>query len=392
MMNYNAETYQVESSPYGRIFLAAGILGLILCIVGFFADSHAFYQAYLTAFTFFTTLALGGLFFVLIHFLTGAVWSIVLRRIAGNLAAMLPIMAVFSIPLFFGMQDLFNWADPKYVAQDELLIHKAGFLNPTFFIIRNVVYFAVWSGIVFFLQRYERRLDDGDLKAIGGLRRVSAIGIVLAAFSVTFFGFDWIMSLDAHWYSTMFGVYTFSGGFLASLALVTLIILFYHREQVAADVITREHLHDMGKMMFAFTVWWAYIGGSQYFLIWYANIPEETLWFLHRWEHGWKPVSMALIAIHFVVPFVLLLFQAAKRIKWVLLTVGLLLFAAHYLDHFWMVMPAFKNHGPHLDWMHLAALLGMGGIFGWWVCRGTLSHPLVPVNDPKLKDSIAFSN
>jgi len=392
MMKFNADTYQLETGSLGRIALIVGIVGLLLCVAGLFMDSHQFFQAYLTAFTFWTTLSLGGIFFVLVHFLTGAVWSVVLRRIAENLASLIPVLTIFALPLFFGLHDLFHWSDAEYVAKDELLSHKVGFLNVPFFIVRNVIYFAVWNGIIFLINRFEKQLDAGDMSAVGRLRKIAAIGVVLYAFTVTFFGFDWLMSLDAHWYSTMFGVYVFSGGFLTSLAVLTLILIFFHRQGVAEGLITMEHLHDMGKMMFAFTVWWAYIGGSQYFLIWYGNIPEETLWFLHRWEHGWKPVSMALIFLHFALPFALLIFQASKRNLIVLASVAGLLTIMHYVDHFWMVMPSFENHGPHLGWMHLAAWLGIGGIYVWFLCRRMGRGPLLPGNDPKFKASVRFAN
>jgi len=201
MMKFNTETMQLEETgSLGRIALIAGVLGLVLSAVGLTMDRAAFFQAYLIAFTYFTTIALGGLFFVLIHFLTGAVWSVVVRRIAENLASLLPVMALFSLPLYFGIHDLFDWSHAEHVAHDEILSRKAPFLNAPFFIIRNVFYFGVWTVLVVLLNRFSRQLDGGDADALRKLRKTAGFGIVLFAFTVTFFGFDWLMSLDAHWF------------------------------------------------------------------------------------------------------------------------------------------------------------------------------------------------
>ncbi len=394
-MKFNTETMQLEETgSLGRIALIAGVLGLVLSAVGLTMDRAAFFQAYLIAFTYFTTIALGGLFFVLIHFLTGAVWSVVVRRIAENLASLLPVMALFSLPLYFGIHDLFDWSHAEHVAHDEILSRKAPFLNAPFFIIRNVFYFGVWTVLVVLLNRFSRQLDGGDADALRKLRKTAGFGIVLFAFTVTFFGFDWLMSLDAHWFSTIFGVYVFSGGFLAALAFMTLVILYLRSQDVARGLITVEHLHDYGKLMFAFTVWWAYIGGSQYFLIWYANIPEETAWFLGRWHHGWKPLSIALMGFHFGLPFLLLIFQASKRTLAVLATTAVVLVIMHYIDHYWLVMPthSFGEHGGHLSWIHFTAIAGIGGIFAWYLCRRMSAGPLLPVGDPKLQNSIHHTN
>lgn len=394
-MNFNSETKRLEgTSTLARIALIAGVLGLILSIVAMFTDRENFFQSYLVAFTFFTTLAVGGLFAVLIHFVTGAVWSVVLRRIAENLASLLPVMGILSIPLFFGLEDMFHWADSEHVAHDAILQKKAAYLNVPFFIIRNVFYFATWTILVMLINRFSKQLDNGDETALKRLHMTAAVGIPLFAVTVTFFGFDWLMSIDAHWFSTMFGVYTFSGGFLGALAFLTLTAIFLRRHEGVGDFITKEHLHDYGKMLFAFTVWWTYIGGSQYFLIWYANIPEETGWFLARWHHGWKLLSMFLMVFHFMVPFVLLIFQASKRTVAIVAAAATILFVMHYIDHYWLVMPnhVFGHHGGHLSWIHFAAIVGIGGIFVgvFWQRMG--ASTLVPVGDPKLQASIHHSN
>ena len=387
-MKFDSKTYMLlETGSLAQKALITGAVGLLLMVAGYFVDHHTFFPAYLTAFTFFTTIGLGGLFFVLIHHITGAYWGTVMRRMAENLASTLPIMGLFMIPLFFGMHDLFHWTHEEVVANDPILQWKAPYLNTTFFVIRNVIYFVIWTLLVWGLRKLSLAQDKGDAGTLAKMRKLAAGGTVLFAFTVTLFAFDWLMSLDPHWFSTIFGVYVFSGGFLGGLALLSILANML-RNNGAGDLVTAEHTHDFGKFLFAFTVWWAYIGGAQYFLIWYGNIPEETLWFLHRWEHGWKGVSLFLIIFHFIVPFAVLAFRAAKRVPVLILSLASLMLFMHYVDHFWMVMPVFNDNHFQVSWMHLASLLGVGGIFVWWLFRKIGEAPVIPTSDPNLERSI----
>jgi len=387
-MKFDNKTYMLlETGSFSQKALIAGTLGLILSLSGAFIDRAGFFQAYLTAFTFLTTIGLGSLFFVLIHHVTGAYWGTVLRRVAENLACTLPLMGLFMIPLFFGMHDLFHWSHEEVVAQDKLLQWKEPYLNTSFFVVRNILYFAVWTWLVHGLRKLSLAQDDGDAGSLGKMRRKAAGGTVLYALTVTLFAFDWLMSLDPHWYSTIFGVYVFSGGFLAALALLSVLSILL-RNNGAGELVTAEHTHDLGKFLFAFTAWWGYIGGAQYFLIWYGNVPEETLWFLHRWEHGWKEVSLFLIGFHFIVPFVVLAFRAAKRIPVLITTISGMFLLMHYVDHFWMINPTFNDHHLQISWMNLTTLIGMGGIFIWWLFKKTAGSPVIVINDPKLQKSI----
>jgi hypothetical protein len=387
-MKFDNKTYMLlETDSFAKKALMAGAAGILLSLIGAFMDHAQFFQAYLTAFTFFTTISLGGLFFVLIHHITGAYWGIVMRRVAENLACTLPLMGFFMIPLFFGMHDLFHWSHEEAVAHDAILQWKAPYLNVTFFIVRNIVYFLIWGWLVRGLRKLSIAQDKGDTEALGKMRRMAAGGTPLYAITVTLFAFDWLMSLDPHWYSTIFGVYIFSGGFLGGLALLS-ILAGYLRNNGAGHIITAEHTHDFGKFLFAFTAWWGYIGGAQYFLIWYGNIPEETIWFLHRWEHGWKEVSLFLMLFHFIVPFVVLSFRAAKRIPIMIFGMAGLFLTMHYVDHFWLVNPVFNDHHFHISWMHITAVLGIGGIYLGFLFKKMGGAPIIPTSDPKLQKSI----
>ncbi|PLX32145.1 MAG: hypothetical protein C0600_03545 [Ignavibacteria bacterium] len=375
---------------FGVIALGVGIVGIILTVIGAFSDAHTFFASWLTGFAFWTTLVLGALFFVMLQHATGAVWSVAVRRVPEALSMTLPVLLLCFIPLVLGLHDLFHWTHAEEVASDHLLQWKSPYLNSTFFIIRGVVFFAIWIGLAWMLNRYSLAQDaDGNPAHTLSLRKLSAGGIFLFAFSITFAAFDWLMSLEPHWYSTIFGVYVFIGGFLASLAMLVLIFQWMKGKGILTGTVTTEHFHDFGRLMFAFTVFWAYIGGSQYYLIWYANIPEETVWFLTRWENGWKTVSMLLIIGHFIVPFITLIFYRLKRMDIVLKLIAALIVVMHFVDMFWLVMPTFSPEGVHVSWMHFTAVIGIGGlVLGLFWMRYT-AHRAVPVLDPKLEDSIA---
>ena len=212
--------------------------------------------------------------------------------------------------------------------------------------------------------------------------------MLLFAMTVTFASFDWLMSLQPHWYSTIYGVYFFGGVFLSGLCFIAVIRWFLRRSGVLVSEVTVEHHHDLGKLMFAFIIFWAYIGFSQYFLIWYGNIPEETYWFLSRWEGGWKPVSLVLFYGHFALPFVVLIFQKVKR-KIVLLGLAAIwILVMHWVDLYWLIYPSYQANFEGVGWIELAPMLGLGGLFIWLFWRRLASQPLIPINDPWLKDSI----
>jgi hypothetical protein len=394
-MKINHKTFEItHPGRAGRIALAIGIVGLVASAGGYFVDSRQFFFSWLTAFVFWLTLGLGGLFFVMLHHLVDAKWSVVLRRIAENLMRATPIMVIFFVPLAFGLHELYHWTHADAVANDPLLQSKAPYLNTWFFGIRTVFYFAVWSYLCVTLYRrsitQDRKGHDQGMTA--RFRRISAPGMLLFAVTVTFASFDWLMSLDAHWYSTIFGAYVFSGLFLGSLAMITLIVMYLRRSGQLTDVITVEHYHDLGKLMFAFLIFWSYMAFSQYFLQWYANIPEETIWYRHRWEGGWKAISLVIVFGHFVIPFFLMLTRAAKRSPAVLTCLGLWLLAVHFIDIHWLVLPNLHQHSAHPSWMDLSTLAGIGGVFLWYLHRVFVSSKVIAVNDPGLEASVKFTN
>ncbi len=393
-MKFDTQTYRItEKGGFEKIVLIIGICGLLLSLIGYFSNSEQFFHSYLTAFVFWATIGLGGLFFTMLNYLVGAKWAVVLRRFGESLMMILPVMAIFFIPMIPGLSELYHWSVYGNVASDHLLQGKAGYLNVPFFIIRAIIYFGIWSVLAFNLYKVSLRQDSSpDSSQTKKLRIISAAGMILFALTITFAAFDWLMSLDAHWYSTIFGVYVFAGAFLAMLALVSFISIRLRKNNVLYDIITREHDHDLGKLIFAFVIFWGYMAFSQYFLIWYGNIPEETVWFLHRWEGSWKAVTLLLVFGHFVIPFFFLFPHGPKR-NWTAMTIiTLWILLMHWIDIYWLVMPSLHHHGVHLSWMDLTTMLGIGGIFLYIFWRRFTSNPLVPSGDPNLKESIHFVN
>jgi hypothetical protein len=369
------------------------ILGGVICAILGAANPKQFFFSWLVSFLFFLSLALGALFFVLIQYASQGGWGIVVRRIGETVFATLPAMAVLFLPLLLGLRDLYPWAVPGAAEHDALLRWKAPFLNTPFFLIRAAVYFATWCVIALLYYRVSHRQDaTADPAGSARLRRLAGPGIIVLALTQTFASIDWIMSLTPHWYSTMFGVYFFSGAFVGFIALLSVVAVAMRGARLLETVISAEHLHDIGKLLFAFTAFWAYIAFSQFFLIWYANLPEETIWYKARLEGSWKTISLVLMACHFGVPFFYLMGRAVKRRGSTLAIGGAWLLAMHFLDLYWQVMPTLHPEGARPSVLDLAAFFAVGGCFvaaaGWLMRR----QALVPLHDPRLAESLAFEN
>jgi len=379
-----------------RLSLISGGVGLVALIAAFITGfgTKDFSFSYLTAYYYWLTIALGGLFFVLLHYLARSGWSVVVRRLAEHVMGSLPLFVLLFIPVALGMHDLYHWTHADAVAHDPLLQHKTPYLNEPFFFARAVFYFLIWTGLsVYFWRQSTKQDDTGDLEITKRLHKRSALGMVLFAITLTFAAFDWVMSLEPHWFSTIFGVYVFAGCVVSIFALLILLVLGL-KSSGALSVVNWEHFHDMGKLLFGFVVFWAYIGFSQFMLIWYANIPEETYWFAMRWDDPtWRKISIFLAVGHFVVPFFFLITQWVKRNRVTLITAGIWMLFMHYVDMYWLVMPT-KHHGefhPNLM-LDIACWLGIGGLFLGLVLHLMQKSSLVPTRDPRLGESLAFEN
>ena len=383
--------------PLRALVPIGGAVG-VLCLVAAFALGHDRLQrllaAYLVAYLFWLTLALGGLFFVLVQFAARAGWSVAVRRLAEHVAGTLPLFALLFVPLAAGAGTLFPWSDAAVVAADPVLRGKSAYLDGGFFILRGAVYVIAWAAMGWWFRRRSLAQDaSADPRTTRLLQSVSAPALIVFAVTLTYASFDWIMSLDPHWFSTVFGVYLFAGSAMAIFALVSLLaILLERRGGPLEGVVTAEHYHDLGKLLFGFVVFWAYIAFSQYMLIWYGNLPEERVWFAERLGNGWLAVSIALALAHFVLPFFYFLPVRTKRHRGLLAAGCLWVLAAHALDLYWLVMPAVHPAGPTLSPLDVLAWLGVGGLFTANLGLLLRRPALVPVGDPRLPESLSFEN
>ncbi len=386
--------------PPGHAWNRIPVIGAVCAVLGGgvsamlgVANPQQFFFSWLVSFLFFLSLALGALFFVLIQYAVQGGWGIVLRRVGETTFATLPVMAVLFLPVLFGLGELYPWTAPGAAEHDALLRWKAPYLNVPFFLIRAALFFGCWSLIALFYYRRSRGQDaTGDPAVAARLRRLAGPAIIVLAVTQTFASFDWIMSLTPHWYSTIFGVYYFAGAFVGFIALLSVVAVATRRAGLLDTVISAEHLHDVGKLLFAFTAFWAYIAFSQYLLMWYANLPEETIWYRARLEGSWETVSLVLMVGHFGAPFFFLMGRAVKRRGSTLAVGGAWLLAMHFVDLYWQVMPTLHPDGVRPSALDVATFVAIGGCFvaaASWLMR---RQALVPLRDPRLAESLAFEN
>ena len=373
---------------------AVGFAGALALAAGTEGGWPRFYASYLVSFVYFLSLALGALFFVLVQHATRAGWSVAVRRLAEGVAPNVFVpMAFLCVPVLYGLRTLYPWTDAAAVASDHLLHAKEPWLNVPFFLGRTAFYFGVWSVFAIWFHRRSVEQDtSGDPKLTQSMEKSSTGALILFAFTVTFFAFDYLMSLTPHWYSTIFGVYFFAGCVLGFFALMTVLAFAVQRLGALRHTITTEHYHDLGKLIFAFTVFWAYIGFSQYMLMWYANLPEETSWYAARQTGSWTAISLVLLFGHFVVPFLALLSRNVKRRKPLIATGAAFMLVMQWMDVYWLVMPGKSPGVIPLSMMDLAVFLGVGGLFFAAAVRRLGAHALLPVKDPRLPESLGYEN
>jgi hypothetical protein len=377
------------------IFLVAAAIGLIGCLVGFFVDRQQFAFSWLFACTFFFTLACGGMFWTLIHHATDAEWSVLVRRQLENIGSVIPYFFVLFLPLIaFCAPYLWKWWNPEALSHADqfLLEEKSGYLNHTFFWVRYVVYFVSLGGLMYLLRRWSIAQDaNGASRYSHWMRRWGVGGLLVFGICLTFAAVDWLMGLQFLWYSTMWGVYIFAGTAGAGMSLLVIIVTLL-RSQGYLKPITLEHYHMMGKWMFAFTIFWAYIGFDQYMLIWYANIPEENIFFRVRNTESWHVLSTLLVVGRFFIPFPILLTQWIKKHPHRLCYLACWILVMQLLDIYVVVLPALYPTGVRLSVLDFTSFLAVGGIVGWIWLRKVGSAPLFPTRDPRLSGSLTLTN
>ena len=369
------------------------LISWVACIAGLLTNPARFFQSYLTAFLFVVTIPLAGMFFIMIQYLTGSAWSVPMRRIAENIMITVPFGLILFIPVLLGVHTLYEWSHTEVVAKDAILQSKASYLNPEWFAYRGVIFFLLWTLWAWRIYKNSTAQDKtGALKHMHSISRWSAPGLLLLVLSVTLAAFDWSMSLDPHWYSTIFGLYVFTGAAWAFMATWTLLCILLRERNVLRNTINLEHYHDLGKWMFALTVFWAYISFSQYMLIWYANIPEETIWFMHRFEGSWAWLSVFLLFAHFIIPFFVLLPRANKRKLHILKWSAVAFLVIQYLDFYWQVMPTFYRTGIVPHWLDIACVGAVGSVMALAFWSRMKAHAILPIGDPRFEQGLQFQN
>jgi hypothetical protein len=381
-------TYPEHENTH-KLFFGIAILGAIASVLGYFIDPDQFYFSYLASFTFYASIALGCLFFVMLHHITRSEYGVVLRRIPETYASFMYIFAILFIPILIGVETLYLWTDEELVATDKLIAGKSPYLNIPFFIARNILYFTVWSYMGYKLYKNSVEMDkSGDWGLDTAQRKISGPGIFIFGFTLAFASFDWMMSLDPPWFSTMFGVYYFAMTFQVFFAVVILTVLFLHKKGLLTKTIRIPHITDLSKLLFGFTVFYAYIAFSQFFLIYYANIPEETLWYYHRLEGSWEGFTYLLLIGRFVVPFFILLPAASKSNMKLVGIVSAWIVIVHFIELHWIVMPTLHHYGMQFSWIDIATLLGIGGLFMGMFFLQFKKENMVANNDPRLDASM----
>ena len=368
------------------VMIAVGAVAFFAAVKG---DAERAWISYAINYFFFMALAVGGVFFAAIQYVTNAMWSAPIRRIAEAFTAFLPVaLVLFLLFAVFGMHHIYEWTHEDVVAKDPMLLGKVSYLNEKFFILRNG--FAIFIWIVFARWMVSESLAQdktSDFRHTVKNRILSPIFLILFAFTFTMASFDIMMSLDPHWFSTIFGVYCFAGLFYSILALLCILTIVLKRQGLLDGIVNDNHLHDIGKFMFAFTVFWAYIGFSQFMLIWYANLPEETGYYIRRMQGGWACVSLFLLLGKFCVPFFLLMPRRSKRVEGRLLGVSAFMLIAQWIDYMWLAQPQFYS-GPRIGWIEIGTTIGFIGVFGFVVTRFLTKNCIVAIGDPRLAESV----
>lgn len=381
-----AYTAPPEVARFQRVALIVGVVGLLALFAGALLEPVQFWRSYLVGYLLWAGIAIGALALLMLQHLTGGGWGLVIRRVLEAATRTLPLMLLLFIPILFGAHSIYSWTHPGEVAEHPALAEKARlFLNLKFFSVRTVVFFAIWLLLAFFLNRWSRQQDlTGDRQLAKKMRVLSGPGMVLFVFTVTFAAIDWVMSLDPEWSSTIFGLLFVAAWSLSALAFAIAITAWLTKCEPMAHVVASLHFHDLGKLLLALVMLWAYFAYSQYLIIWSGNLPEEIRWYLPRTHGTWGVIAVVVVVLHFALPFLFLLSRRFKRDPHKLVLVAVLILVMRYVDLLWVIAPNFPGAGFHLSWMDVVAPVGFGGVwlatFSWQL----RSWPLMPINDPQL--------
>jgi hypothetical protein len=369
-----------------NVSLGIGIIGLCGCLIGWFGAPRDFFVAYLFGHFYFLGLSLGSLALLMIHHLTAGDWGYAVRRFLESAVGNLPLLALLFVPIFFGLANLYPWQNRAVVAADETLRVTQIYLNPTGFVLRTAIVFAVWIIMARQLLKWSAEQDvTVSVEPTRKMRTLSGPGLVIYPVTMTFAAVDWLMSMEADWYSTMFPVLICIGQVLSALALVILLLSWAAaRSSPLGALATDKNFHRLGNLLLAFTMMWAYLAFGQLLVIWSGNLPHEISWYLHRISDGWKWIAIFIALFHFFVPFFLLLMRPVKERRRILAGIAVCVLAAHIVAVWWTIAPSFYTKHLYVGWLAPTALLGIGGIYAFAFLKNLETRRLVPQNDPRL--------
>lgn len=370
-MNVRAALEKLDLESFGRWSLRVGSAGVVLSLLGLIVNRPQFFRSWLVAWLFVMSAALGGLAVLMLYHRVGGRWGYLIQRICEAAAATMPLVLILFLPILFGLRQLYPWTIAAVVALDEHLRHKIPYLNIPFFLIRAAIYFCVWITLSRTLRRWSLQRDATGEPVIiesARLRRLSTLGLMLYFLTVSFASFDWAMSIEPEWYSTIYGAVFMMGQILEALALAAVMLFCLSGRPAVRAALEPKPLNDLGNMILAFVMLWTYMMFSQYLIIWMGNLTEEIPWILRRTNGGWGWVGLFLAAFHFFLPFFILLFRSAKRLPERLVWIAGWLLFARYVGIIWLVSPAWHPH-IYYHWLDVTALAGIGGLWLWWFVR-----------------------
>ncbi len=374
---------KMEQRAY--IIGAAGILALL---AGALVSTQQFFQSYLYGYILWVGLTIGCLGILILHHLVSGHWGNLIQRIVESGARNAILMAVLFIPIVIGMETLYPWMDHSKVESSHVLHAKAGYLNSSFFLARTGLFFVVWIVIAFWLSAMSSKQDTTANPSLTRKMKIfSGPAMVLFVLSVSFASFDWMMSLEPEWYSTIYGMQMIVGGVLTTFAFSILMLRVLAQKPPISEVINTRHIHHLGNLLMAFTILWAYMAFSQFLIIWSGNLPEDNFYYIRRVETGWSIVALILLLGHFFVPFLLLLSRRRKRELEGLARVAAGVFVLRLVDYFWLIVPAFNHESPGIHALDIAAPVAIGGVWVGLFIRQLKRRPLLPLHDPRFDES-----
>ncbi|HYX31377.1 MAG TPA: hypothetical protein VE863_22770 [Pyrinomonadaceae bacterium] len=373
--------------------LIAGVVFTVLLLIGVFIGRGQFFHSYLVGFIFWTGITIGSLALLMLQHLTGGAWGVVIRRVLEASTRTLPLMLILFLPIIFGLKQIYPWMNAAYMSETPALQQKTHYLNPSFFIMRSVLYFAFWSLLALLLNWWSLEQDRTGQKRIRKrLQIVSGPGLVLLIVSITFAAIDWVMSLEPKWSSTIYGLIFVAAWSMSALSF-TIVVMSWLSQRAPMDRVAQpRHFHDWGNLLLTLVMLWTYFAFSQYLLIWSGNLAEETSWYVARKHGGWGVIALGIVILQFAFPFLALLSRASKQHAHKLATLAALILIMRVIDVIWLIEPSFHREGFHFSWMDVVAPIGMGGLwvatFAWQLQK----RALVPLNDPQLEQALEHAH